>query len=83
MQRQFDPAELEMMDRPQPVSAELERDLSNLQQLNNLKDRIDQLQTQLNAPAAINTLSVAGIPAKTIKVKTIAPESVKAAAEKK
>jgi len=34
VQRQFDPAELEMMDRPQPVSAELERDLSNLQQLN-------------------------------------------------
>jgi 2-polyprenyl-3-methyl-5-hydroxy-6-metoxy-1,4-benzoquinol methylase len=34
VQRQFDPAELEMMDRPQLVSAELERDLSNLQQLN-------------------------------------------------
>jgi ubiquinone/menaquinone biosynthesis C-methylase UbiE len=34
VQRQFDPAELEMMDRPQPVSAELERDLRNLQQLN-------------------------------------------------
>ncbi len=34
MKRQFDPAELELMDRPQPVSAELERDLKNLRQLN-------------------------------------------------
>jgi 2-polyprenyl-3-methyl-5-hydroxy-6-metoxy-1,4-benzoquinol methylase len=34
MQRQFDPAELELMDRPQPVSAELERDLQNLRDLN-------------------------------------------------
>src|SRR5919197_6252744 len=34
MKRCFDPAELEMMDRPQTVSAELERDLRNLQQLN-------------------------------------------------
>lgn len=34
MQRQFDPAEPELMDRPQPVSAELERDLENLRQLN-------------------------------------------------
>jgi hypothetical protein len=34
MKRRFDPAELELMDRPQPVSAELERDLKNLRQLN-------------------------------------------------
>jgi 2-polyprenyl-3-methyl-5-hydroxy-6-metoxy-1,4-benzoquinol methylase len=34
MKRSFDPAELEMMDRPQPVSAELEQDLDNLRQLN-------------------------------------------------
>jgi 2-polyprenyl-3-methyl-5-hydroxy-6-metoxy-1,4-benzoquinol methylase len=34
MKRSFDPAELEMMDRPQPVSAELERDLLNLRRLN-------------------------------------------------
>jgi 2-polyprenyl-3-methyl-5-hydroxy-6-metoxy-1,4-benzoquinol methylase len=34
MKRQFDPAEPELMDRPQPVSAELERDLKNLCQLN-------------------------------------------------
>jgi 2-polyprenyl-3-methyl-5-hydroxy-6-metoxy-1,4-benzoquinol methylase len=36
MKRKFDPAELELMDRPQPVSAELERDLRNLRQLNAL-----------------------------------------------
>ena len=34
MKRHFDPAELELMDRPQPVSAELERDLENLRELN-------------------------------------------------
>ncbi|HEX4638402.1 MAG TPA: methyltransferase domain-containing protein [Chthoniobacterales bacterium] len=34
MKRKFDPAELELMDRPQPVSVELERDLKNLRQLN-------------------------------------------------
>ena len=34
MKRRFDPAEPELMDRPQPVSAELERDLHNLRQLN-------------------------------------------------
>src|SRR2546423_8129598 len=34
MKRQFDPSELELMDRPQPVSAELERDLENLRELN-------------------------------------------------
>ena len=34
MKRQFNPAELELMDRPQPVCAELERDLRNLRQLN-------------------------------------------------
>ena len=34
MKRQFDPNTLELMDRPQPVSAELERDLRNLRQLN-------------------------------------------------
>ena len=34
MKRQFDPAELELMDRPQPVSAELEHDLENIRELN-------------------------------------------------
>jgi SAM-dependent methyltransferase len=34
MKRSFDPAVLEMMDRPQAVSAELERDLQYLRQLN-------------------------------------------------
>jgi len=34
MNRSFDPAVLEMMDRPQPVSPELERDLERLRQLN-------------------------------------------------
>jgi 2-polyprenyl-3-methyl-5-hydroxy-6-metoxy-1,4-benzoquinol methylase len=34
MTRRFDPSELELMDRPQPVSAELENDLANLRQLN-------------------------------------------------
>src|SRR5467141_1734614 len=34
MKRTFDPAVLEMMDRPQAVSAELERDLERLRQLN-------------------------------------------------
>lgn len=34
MKREFDPAEPELMDRPQPVSAELECDLRNLRQLN-------------------------------------------------
>ena len=34
MKRSFDPALLEMMDRPQPVSAELDRDLERLRQLN-------------------------------------------------
>jgi 2-polyprenyl-3-methyl-5-hydroxy-6-metoxy-1,4-benzoquinol methylase len=34
MKRSFDPAVLEMMDRPQPVSHELERDLKRLRQLN-------------------------------------------------
>jgi 2-polyprenyl-3-methyl-5-hydroxy-6-metoxy-1,4-benzoquinol methylase len=34
MKRQFDPAEPELMDRPQPVSSELEKDLRNLRQLN-------------------------------------------------
>jgi 2-polyprenyl-3-methyl-5-hydroxy-6-metoxy-1,4-benzoquinol methylase len=32
--RKFDPAEPELMDRPQPVTAELEVDLRNLRQLN-------------------------------------------------
>lgn len=32
--RKFDPAEPELMDRPQPVTPELERDLRNLRQLN-------------------------------------------------
>ena len=34
MKRSFDPAVLEMMDRAQPVSPELERDLERLRQLN-------------------------------------------------
>jgi 2-polyprenyl-3-methyl-5-hydroxy-6-metoxy-1,4-benzoquinol methylase len=34
MKRRFDPAVLEIMDRPQPVSPELERDLEGLRQLN-------------------------------------------------
>lgn len=34
MKRQFDPAELEWMDRPQPVTAELASDLRNLRELN-------------------------------------------------
>ena len=34
MKRQFDSNTLELMDRPQPVSAELERDLHNIQHLN-------------------------------------------------
>jgi 2-polyprenyl-3-methyl-5-hydroxy-6-metoxy-1,4-benzoquinol methylase len=34
MKRRFDPAVLEMMDRPQPVSPELERDLQRIRQLN-------------------------------------------------
>jgi 2-polyprenyl-3-methyl-5-hydroxy-6-metoxy-1,4-benzoquinol methylase len=34
MKRRFDRAELELMDRPQPVSTELGRDLFNLRQLN-------------------------------------------------
>jgi len=34
VKRRFDPAEPELMDRPQPVTAELERDLQNLCQLN-------------------------------------------------
>ena len=34
MKRSFDPSVLEMMDRPQPVSAELERDLERIRQLN-------------------------------------------------
>ncbi len=34
MKRQFDPAEPELMDRPQPVTAELMSDLRNLRQLN-------------------------------------------------
>jgi 2-polyprenyl-3-methyl-5-hydroxy-6-metoxy-1,4-benzoquinol methylase len=34
MKRSFDPAVLEMMDRPQPVSRELERDLHRIRQLN-------------------------------------------------
>jgi 2-polyprenyl-3-methyl-5-hydroxy-6-metoxy-1,4-benzoquinol methylase len=34
MKRTFDPAVLEMMDRPQPVSAELECDLQRIRQLN-------------------------------------------------
>lgn len=34
MKRQFDPAQPELMDRPQPVTAELASDLRNLRQLN-------------------------------------------------
>lgn len=34
MTRRFNPAEIELMDRPQPVSAELEQDLKNLRELN-------------------------------------------------
>src|SRR5438067_140757 len=34
MNRSFDPTVLEMMDRPQPVSPELERDLERIRQLN-------------------------------------------------
>jgi 2-polyprenyl-3-methyl-5-hydroxy-6-metoxy-1,4-benzoquinol methylase len=34
MKRRFDPTVLEMMDRPQPVSPELERDLERIRQLN-------------------------------------------------
>ena len=34
MKRQFNPAQLELMDRPQPVSAELESDLENVRELN-------------------------------------------------
>jgi 2-polyprenyl-3-methyl-5-hydroxy-6-metoxy-1,4-benzoquinol methylase len=34
MKRQFDPAQPELMDRPQPVSEELVSDLRNLRQLN-------------------------------------------------
>jgi 2-polyprenyl-3-methyl-5-hydroxy-6-metoxy-1,4-benzoquinol methylase len=34
MKRNFDPAVLEMMDRPQAVSVELERDLKRIRQLN-------------------------------------------------
>ncbi len=34
MKRSFDPAVLEMMDRPQPVSVELEKDLERIRQLN-------------------------------------------------
>src|SRR5205085_7255379 len=34
MQRRFDANKLELMDRPQPVSGELERDLENLRDLN-------------------------------------------------
>lgn len=34
MKRQFDPAVLEMMDRPQPVSPELTSDLQNIRRLN-------------------------------------------------
>ena len=34
MKRQFDPAEPELMDRPQPVTPELAADLKNLRQLN-------------------------------------------------
>src|SRR6266568_3648549 len=34
MKRRFNPAELELMDRPQPVSGELEHDLENIRELN-------------------------------------------------
>lgn len=36
MRRRFDPGKQELMDRPQPISAQLERDLHNLRQLNRL-----------------------------------------------
>jgi 2-polyprenyl-3-methyl-5-hydroxy-6-metoxy-1,4-benzoquinol methylase len=36
VKRKFNPAEPELMDRPQPVSEELARDLENLRQLNRL-----------------------------------------------
>jgi 2-polyprenyl-3-methyl-5-hydroxy-6-metoxy-1,4-benzoquinol methylase len=47
MKRQFDPATLELMDRPQPVSAELERDLRNLRQLNQWFGSYSLIQTFL------------------------------------
>jgi 2-polyprenyl-3-methyl-5-hydroxy-6-metoxy-1,4-benzoquinol methylase len=34
MKRQFDPGKLELMDRPQPISAELEQDLYRIRQIN-------------------------------------------------
>jgi len=34
VKRQFDPALPELMDRPQPVTRELERDLANLRSVN-------------------------------------------------
>jgi 2-polyprenyl-3-methyl-5-hydroxy-6-metoxy-1,4-benzoquinol methylase len=34
MKRKFDPEQPELMDRPQPVSVELERDLQNIRKLN-------------------------------------------------
>jgi len=34
VKRKFDPAVLELMDRPQPVTRELERDLANIRSLN-------------------------------------------------
>lgn len=34
MRRRFDPAVLEMMDRPQPITPELERDLANIRSFN-------------------------------------------------
>ncbi len=34
MKRQFDPSTMELMDRPQPVSDELERDLHNIRRFN-------------------------------------------------
>jgi len=34
VKRQFDPALPELMDRPQPVTRELERDLANLRSFN-------------------------------------------------
>src|ERR1700730_6784289 len=34
MKRRFNQAEFELMDRPQPVSAELESDLENIRELN-------------------------------------------------
>jgi SAM-dependent methyltransferase len=34
MKRQFNPAELELMDRPKPILAELEPDLENIRELN-------------------------------------------------